>query len=53
MDVGLDGAFGPAERLGDLGVRHPVDMAEDDGRPLGRAQSGQQARPRLALVAVG
>ena len=28
-------------------------MAEDDGWSLGRAQTGQQAAPRLALVATG
>ena len=50
MDVGLDGALGPAGRLGDLGVRQAVDVAQDDGRPLGRAQAGQQARPGLAVV---
>ena len=38
MDVGLEGSFGFAERLGDLGVREAVDVAEDDGDPLGRRQ---------------
>ena len=31
MDLGLDRAFGPAERLGDLVVAQAVDVAEDDG----------------------
>src|SRR4051794_1648692 len=51
MDMGLDGAFGPADGRRDLGVRHPVDVAQDHCRPLRRAELAQETGPRLPLVA--
>ncbi len=50
MDVGLHGAFGSAGRRGDLGVRQPVDVTQDDGCPLGGAQAAEEAGPGLAIV---
>ena len=53
MDMRLDGSFGTAGRGGDLGVGHAVDVTQDDGDSLGRAQAGEQTRPGLPLVAPG
>ena len=41
-DLGLDGAFGPAERLGRLGDAQPVDVPEHDGG----ANGGRQRQER-------
>jgi hypothetical protein len=45
MDLRLDGALGPIEGNGKLGVGQPIDVAEDDWAPVRGWQLGDQGGP--------
>jgi hypothetical protein len=48
MDLRLDGALGPIEGDGKLGVGQPINVAEDDWAPVRGWQLGDQGRPPAA-----
>ena len=51
MDLRLDGALGSIEGDGELGVGQPVDVTEDDRRPVHGWQLRDKGRPATAGLA--
>ena len=51
MDLRLDGALGSIEGDGKLGIGQPVDVPEDDRRPVRGWQLRDQGRPAPVCLA--